>query len=65
MLYYYNNEIVIYGPNLHEDVFYNSKVIKDLDESKIPSERIVVNRKIPKLLDVKEKVYTRDIFGKD
>lgn len=58
-------EVVIYEPNLHEDIFYNSKVIKDLDEFKKLSDVIVANRQSPKLSDVEEKVYTRDIFGND
>ena len=58
-------EVVIYEPNLHEDVFYNSKVIKDLDEFKKLSDVIVANRQSPKLSDVEDKVYTRDIFGND
>ena len=58
-------EVVIYEPNLNEDVFYNSKVIKDLDEFKKLSDVIVANRQSPKLFDVEEKVYTRDIFGND
>jgi UDPglucose 6-dehydrogenase len=58
-------EVVIYEPNLHEDVFYNSKVIKNLDEFKKLSNVIVANRLSPKLSDVEDKVYTRDIFGKD
>ena len=58
-------EVVIYEPNLHEDVFYNSKVIKDLDEFKKLSDVIVANRQSPKLSDVEDKVYTRDIFNSD
>lgn len=58
-------EVVIYEPNLHEDVFYNSKVIKDLDEFKKLSDVIVANRQSPKLSDVEDKIYTRDIFGND
>lgn len=58
-------EVVIYEPNLHEDVFYNSKVIKNLDEFKKLSDVIVANRQSPKLSDVDDKVYTRDIFGND
>ena len=58
-------EVVIYEPNLHEDVFYNSKVIKNLDEFKKLSDVIVANRQSPKLSDVEDKVYTRDIFGND
>ena len=58
-------EVVIYEPNLHEDVFYNSKVIKNLDEFKKLSDVIVANRQNDKLSDVEAKVYTRDIFGND
>ncbi len=58
-------QVVIYEPNLNEDVFYNSKVIKDLDEFKKLSDVIVANRQSPKLEDVEAKVYTRDLFGND
>jgi UDPglucose 6-dehydrogenase len=57
--------VVIYEPNLDEDVFYNSKVIRNLDEFKKLSDVIVANRQSPKLSDVEDKVYTRDLFGKD
>ena len=58
-------EVVIYEPNLDEDVFFNSRVIKDINEFKSISNVIVANRKSEKLNDVEEKVYTRDIFGND
>jgi len=58
-------EVVIYEPVLNEDTFFNSKVIKDLDEFKKISDVIVANRQSDKLKDVEEKVYTRDIFGND
>ncbi len=58
-------EVVIYEPNLDEDVFFNSRVIKDIEEFKSISNVIVANRKSEKLNDVEEKVYTRDIFGND
>ncbi|WP_066165970.1 nucleotide sugar dehydrogenase [Aliarcobacter cryaerophilus] len=58
-------EVVIYEPVLQEDNFFNSKVIKDLDEFKKVSDVIVANRLNQKLKDVESKVYTRDIFGND
>lgn len=58
-------EVVVYEPNLEEMTFYNSSVIKDLEEFKKYSEVIVSNRFEEELNDVKDKVYTRDIFGED
>jgi UDPglucose 6-dehydrogenase len=50
---------------LKEDVFFNSRVIKNLDEFKALSDVIVANRQSDTLADVQAKVYTRDIFGND
>ena len=58
-------EVVIYEPVLEEETFFNSKVIKDLDEFKKVSDVIVANRLSDKLKDIEPKVYTRDIFGND
>ena len=55
-------EVVIYEPVLNEDTFFNSKVIKDLDEFKKVSDVIVANRLSETLKDVETKVYTRDIL---
>ena len=58
-------EVVVYEPVLKEDDFYNSTVIRDLDEFKMMSDVIVSNRLSKDLLDVEEKVYTRDLFNRD
>lgn len=58
-------EVVIFEPACHEDNFFNSKVIKDLDEFKKISDVIVANRLSDNIMDVKDKVYTRDIFNSD
>lgn len=58
-------EVVVYEPMLKEALFFNSKVIKDLDEFKVSCDVIVANRYDEKLEDVKGKVYTRDIFRRD
>ena len=58
-------EVVVYEPVLDEALFYNSKVIKDLQEFKNISDVIVSNRLVDEISDVAEKVYTRDLFGSD
>ncbi|MBE0505958.1 MAG: nucleotide sugar dehydrogenase [Marinospirillum sp.] len=58
-------EVVVYEPALQEDSFYNSRVIKNLDEFKQISDVIVANRRSENLADVENKIYTRDLFGSD
>lgn len=58
-------EVVLYEPALKEDNFYNSRVIRDLDEFKKISDVIVANRMSDDIKDVEGKVYTRDLYCRD
>ena len=57
--------VIVYEPTLNDTHFFNSKVIKDIDEFKSLSDIIIVNRNDDLLNDVKDKIYTRDIFSRD
>lgn len=58
-------EVVVFEPALHEDEFYNSRVIKDFNEFKKISDVIIANRLSDEIKDVVDKVYTRDLFNRD
>ena len=58
-------DVVVYEPALKEDKFFNSRVIRDLEEFKAMSDIIVSNRLCSELNDVEEKVYTRDLYNRD
>ncbi|MEE0352555.1 nucleotide sugar dehydrogenase [uncultured Treponema sp.] len=57
--------VVVYEPSYKEEEFFGSKVIKNLEEFKKNCDVIVSNRMSPELADVKEKVYTRDLYSRD
>lgn len=58
-------QVVIYEPTLKEDEFMKYSIIHDLDEFKKMSDVIIANRMSEELLDVSEKIYTRDVYRRD
>lgn len=57
--------VIVYEPDFEDDTFFRSEIVRDLDEFKRRADLIIANRRSEDLDDVRDKVYTRDVFGRD
>jgi UDPglucose 6-dehydrogenase len=58
-------EVIVYEPVLEEETFFRSAVIKDINEFKQKADVVLANRVTDDIMDIREKIYTRDLFGLD
>lgn len=58
-------EVIVYEPVMAEDTFFRSKVYKNIDTFKEDADLVLANRVTDEIMDIRDKVYTRDLFGQD
>ncbi len=58
-------EVVVYEPEFKEQKYFNSRIVRDIEEFKKISDVIVANRITPEIANVRDKIFTRDLFGSD
>ncbi|KQN04299.1 nucleotide sugar dehydrogenase [Sphingomonas sp. Leaf25] len=58
-------EVQVYEPAMPEEEFFGSQVVRDLEQFKQDCDIIIANRMTPEIKDIREKIFTRDLFGSD